>query len=121
MIIPVPVHPWPLPPEREALIRAAKKSLETDVQIRLTEWNPGDPGRVLSFAGRPPHIARWAPIRPENRENVASIAAALKFIIDEATSAESRTWNYESWLSDVMQCDVKFVGEEELVSGVKFA
>lgn len=110
MIVPVPVHPWPVPPEREALIRAAKISLDTDVKIRLVAPDPGVPTRVLAFGERPKHFCRWAPIRPGNTESVASIAAALRFVLEG--DADER-WGEAAWLSDVMGCDVRFSHVEE--------
>jgi hypothetical protein len=104
-MIPIPVWPWPVDPERLALIRAAKASLSTDQKITLVEANPGAPGRVLSFAGRPPHVCQWAPIRPENHRNVASIAAALEFVMGDS----GQRWDEAAWLSDVMGVEVREV------------
>jgi hypothetical protein len=112
-LVPIPVYPWPLQIEREALIRAAKASLNADVQIRLVEFIPGSPVRVLAFGARPPHVTRWAPIRLENVDSVGSIAAALSFILDELRSEESDRWDEAAWLSEVMQCDVRFSHIEE--------
>lgn len=52
---------------------------------------------------------------------MASIAAALDFIISEATKEESQAWNFAAWMSEVMQCDVKYVGEEPYAPKVRFA
>ena len=91
---PIPVTPWPLSPEREALIRQAKASLNSPQKIELARAVYGVPGRVLAFE-RPTFICNYAPIRPENVNNVESIAAALRYILDEDQANPERRWNDE--------------------------
>lgn len=110
--MPQPVWPWPLSDERLALLKAAKASLtDIDYLIVPVPWAPGSPGRPLCFGVLPDAYSKSAPIRPENVDNVQSIAAALRF----ALTAEDDDPRYDEahWLSSVMGCDVRFSHKEE--------
>lgn len=113
----VPVHPWPLTPERDALLRQAKASLDLDVLMRPVEAVPESPGRVLSFGGRPPFAHCYAPIRPENVDKVESIAGALRFCL---TQPEGAPFDEAAWFSEVMGGEVRFLGVEEYEPKVAF-
>lgn len=77
-LIPLPVWPFPVSPEREMLIRAAKASLGLPYRIQHVKAEPGSPGRVLAFGELPPHLCEAALIRPDNVDNLESVTAALR-------------------------------------------
>ena len=97
---PLHVHPWPLSPERMALLKAAKASL-TDVDILVVPHEAiyGVATRILAFGERPPFICNYALIAPENVDNVQSIANALQFVL--TAPPEAAPFDHAHWLSDV--------------------
>ncbi|UOE45908.1 hypothetical protein [Agromyces larvae] len=82
--IPIPVHPWPLTPERLALLKQAKAAIDVPFKIVPVESVPGSPGNVLAFGELPPHLCSVALIRPENVDNPASVLAALRAVLTSA-------------------------------------
>lgn len=117
---PQAVYPWPISPEREALIRQAKASLNSPQKIELVPAAYGSPGRVLAFE-TPTFLCSYAPIRPENADKVQSIAAALRYILDETEPARPDSqWSDEALLSSWFKAPVKFSHFEERDGKVVF-
>lgn len=77
MTVPLSVYPWPIPPERDVLMRAAKAALDLDFQIEPVEALPGGPGAVLAFGEVPPFVAEVVLIRGENVGNPESVKGAM--------------------------------------------
>ena len=117
-IVPLPVHPWPLTPERDAILRAAKAALELDFLIRPVEAVLGSPGRILSFDGEPPFYCTYAPIRPENANNVTSVAAAMKHCL--LGDPESEPFGHEAWMKSIFGEGTRLVAIEPYEGGVRF-
>lgn len=118
-LVPLPVYP-PLTPERLELLKMAKASLNLDVKIVPVDFNAGGDQRVLAWE-RPDHICRWAPIRPENAASVPSIAAAMRFILEEDPNNPDPRWGFEDWMSEVMGVPVVYSHTEDHTGKVQFA
>lgn len=84
-VVPLPVHPWPLSPERLALLRDAKAAIDAqyglEVRIVPVEAIPGSPGRTLCFGSPPPFVTEAVVIRAENAEAPESVRGALQFVL----------------------------------------
>lgn len=108
---PLPVWPWPLSPERLALLKEAKAQIDTDVRIYPAPAEAGSPGRILAFGEVAPVCAEQILIRPENTESIDSIRNALMCWIDPPAGFVP-TVTEDAWLSAVMGCDVRLIYEE---------
>lgn len=80
-VLPLPTWPWPLAPERAALLRAAKAELNLDFKMIHVPAVPASPGRVLAWGELPPHLCEAVLIRPENTERYESVLRALHFTL----------------------------------------
>jgi hypothetical protein len=113
---PIPVFPWPLSDARLELLKAAKQSLSLDYRIEPVEAAYGSPGRVLCFGETPGFLCKTAPIRPENVDSVASIAAALRFALEDS----GPQFDEASLLSKWMGGEVRLIGVEKHQAAVAF-
>lgn len=115
--IPLPIFPWPMSPEREALVREAYNATGTHVSIIPCPAVPESPGRVLAFGQIPDFVCETVLIRAENVDNVDSIRRALDFTLHTpmVPGGTPGTFTHAMWLSAVMGCEVKFLYEESLV------
>jgi hypothetical protein len=75
---PLPVHPFPLSPERLALIKEAKAALAVDFQIIPIAAVPGS-GRVLALEGPPPFLCEA--VMPKDSTSAESMHNALRFLL----------------------------------------
>lgn len=116
--IPMPVFPWPISPEREALIKAAKARIDTPIKILPVEGGPMSKDRILCFGSLPPYLAKTIPISPANVDSVDSIEKALRAFLDPWFP--ERQFAEEFQLGVWMNCDVKFSHAED-EHGVVFA
>jgi hypothetical protein len=114
----LPVFPWPLSPERDALLRAAKARIDTPIKIVPVEAMYGSPGRVLCFGALPPFLAKTLPISPQNVDSIDSIERALRAWLDPW--ADLRQFDEAFQMGFWMGCDVRLSHEED-ESGVVFA
>lgn len=104
--VPLPVYPYPLTDAQLAILKQAKASIDTDVLVVPVEAHPGSPGRVLSFGVRPPWLCKCAPIAAENVNRVESVAAALRFWLDDhGSDAYGEAW----WLGSLWGVPVREV------------
>lgn len=80
-VVPLPVWPHGLTPERDLLLRRAKRELGLDFCILPCPAVPASPGRVLAFGSLPDFLCEAVLIRPENTERYESVLAALRFTL----------------------------------------
>lgn len=111
MPLPLPVFPYPIPPERMALMIEALRRINSPIKVIPIAGGPMGKERVLCFGQLPPYLCRSIPISPANVDNVDSIEAALRIWLDPFRD-ESR-WNEDWWLSMVMGADVRYVYSED--------
>lgn len=115
--VPLSVHPWPLSDDRMELLKQAKASLGLDYKILPKEPVYGAPGRVLCFGATPTaFLAKTAPIRPENVNDVASIAKALKFALEDDGDRFDEAWLLSVWAG----CEITFSHSEDDTGKVAF-
>lgn len=112
--VPLPVYPAATP-ERVAVLRAAKASIDTDVKVVPVNAEPGSPGAVFAFGERPNALTEYVLVRPDGVEDVSRVAAALEFWL-----AGGKTHDEADWLGAVMGCGVTFVGTEPYAPKVSF-
>ena len=107
--LPLPIFPWPMSPERTALLRRAFEEIAPPFDILPSPAEPTSPGRILAFGRIQPfyHDATVL-IRPENVDNYDSILGALRHVLTAPAGAPV-TMNGEQWLSAVMGAPVKLV------------
>lgn len=116
-VVPLAIHPWPLPPERLDLLKQAKATLsDIDVKVYPTEAVVSAGVRVLSFAGRPPFVCSYAPV--ENPLDVASIASALRLVL--TTPAGAPPFDEAAWLTEVCGVPINLIETSEIKPKVQF-
>ena len=81
LVIPLPIFPYPLTPERYALIGQALSTIALPYQLQPAPGVPGSPGRILCFGRPAPFYGESVVVRPENVDNVDSIRRALEFLL----------------------------------------
>lgn len=114
---PLPVWPWPMSDVRTALLSFAEASLGLPYVIQPVQAVPGSPGRILCFGTVQPWLAPYAPILPENVDKVESIAAALRFCLEDS----SARFDDAAWLSRAMGVPVTYSHSEDHTGKVVFA
>lgn len=108
--VPIGVFPWPVSPERQELLKTARGSQN----VIFVPGVYGAYGRILAFE-RPNFLCHYAPIRPENHDNVQSIQAALAYILAEDVQNPEERWDAESLLFD--WAGMTYSHSEELDTG----
>lgn len=116
--MPLPVWPWPMSPERDALMREAKSRIDTPIKIAPVQAMYGSPGRVLCFGSLPPFLCKSLPISPANVDNVDSIERALRDWLDPWS--DLRQFDEAFQLGYWMGCSIQLVHEED-EHGVMFS
>jgi hypothetical protein len=112
---PLPIFPsTPLTPQRDALLRAAKASLDLPFKILPSPAAPAGPARVLAFGVVPDFMCEFVYIRAENVDRLESVRGALEACLT-APAGHPGVITEEQWMSAVMGVEVRLVAIEPLV------
>lgn len=79
-LLPLALHPWPVPEEHLSVVRAAKAALNLPFRVSPCQAVPASPTRVLALGSLPPFVCDCAPV--SDPLNVESVKAALLWVLD---------------------------------------
>ena len=110
-VLPLPIYPWPITDEQMGMLKRAKAEADVPFLVYPQEALPGGPGRVLAIGQVPDFACDAVYIQLMNVTRYESIRDALHYWLKGEEVPP--TVSMESWLSAVMGCEVKMIGEEE--------
>lgn len=110
-VVPLPIYPWPMPPQRLQTLREAKARLEVPYLIQPCPAVPGSPTRVLAYGAVPDFVCEFVLIGAGNVERPESVARALECVLSAPAEAPG-VFTHAQWLGAVMGGEVTYLGEE---------
>lgn len=114
-IIPIAIHPYPIPEAILRALRAAKAKMDVDYKLLPQKPSGGVTGRILSLSGRPIWIRDYLSVDPSDLDDVQR---GIKWAIDPWTVEEDSVGVADT-LSEIFGAEVVEVGDYGEVSGAE--
>jgi len=114
-IIPIAIHPYPVPEAILSALRAAKAKMDVDYKLLPQKPSGGVTGRILSLSGRPAWIRDYLAVDPGDLDD---IERGIKWAINPWVT-EDDSVKVSDTLSEIFGAEVTEVEDSGQVSGAE--